>query len=63
VLNNLVSAYFDLVEINDIEEKTMKIHDYTEELDNILKSTGRKFLSDAGKIRQIEAVEKAKTEF
>lgn len=63
VLNNLVSAYFDLAEINAIEEKQMKMLDYVEELDNILKSTGRKVLSDAGKISQIKAEEKAKTEF
>ena len=63
VLNNLVSAYFDLAEINAIEEKQMKMLDYAEELDNILKSTGRKVLSDAGKISQIKAEEKAKTEF
>jgi hypothetical protein len=63
VLNNLVSAYFDLAEINAIEEKQMKMLDYVEELDNILKSTGRKVLSDTGKISQIKAEEKAKTEF
>ena len=50
VLNNLVSAYFDLAEINALEQKPMKMADYIRELDNILQSTGRKLLSDAGKI-------------
>ena len=36
VLNNLVSAYFDLTKINAMEEKPMKMTDYIQELDNIL---------------------------
>lgn len=36
VLNNLVSAYFDLAEINALEQKPMKMADYIRELDNIL---------------------------
>lgn len=63
VLNNLVSAYFDLAEINAIEEKPMKMQDYVNELDRILNSTGRKLLQDAGKISHTQAEEKAKAEF
>ncbi len=63
VLNNLVSAYFDLAEINAIEEKPMKMQDYIEELDRILNSAGRKLLQDVGKISHHQAEEKAKTEF
>ncbi len=63
VLNNLVSAYFDLAEINAIEEKPMKMADYIRELDNILKSTGRKLLSDAGSISHEDAKEKAILEY
>lgn len=63
VLNNLVSAYFDLAEINAIEEKPMKMQDYIDELDRILNSTGRKLLQDAGKISHNQAEEKAKAEF
>ncbi len=37
--------------------------DYIRELDNILQSTGRKFLSDAGKISHEKAVEKAEKEY
>lgn len=50
VLNNLVSAYFDIAEINAIEQKPMYMSDYIRELDNILKSTGRKLLDNAGTI-------------
>ncbi|MDP2061081.1 MAG: virulence RhuM family protein [Flavobacteriaceae bacterium] len=63
VLNNLVSAYFDLAEINAIEEKPMKMQDYIKQLDSILSSTGREILHNAGKISQLQAEEKAKTEF
>jgi hypothetical protein len=63
VLNNLVSAYFDLAEINALEQKPMKMADYIRELDNILKSTGRKLLSDAGKISHEKAKEKATREY
>ena len=34
VLNNLVSAYFDLAEINAIEHNTMYMSDYVEQLDS-----------------------------
>jgi Virulence protein len=62
VLNNLVSAYFDLAELNAIEEKEMRMADYVTELDNILKSTGRKVLEGAGTIAHKSATEKAKFE-
>jgi hypothetical protein len=63
VLNNLVSAYFDLAEINAIEEKPMKMADYIRELDGILKSTGRKLLGDAGKVSNEKATAKATLEY
>jgi len=63
VLNNLVSAYFDLAEINAMEEKPMKMIDHIKSLDNILKSTGRKVLDDAGDISHEQAIEKARQEY
>ncbi len=63
VLNNLVSAYFDLAEINAIEQKPMKMADYIRELDNILNSTKRKLLSGAGKISHKKAIEKSTSEY
>ena len=62
VLNNLVSAYFDLAELNAIEEKEMRMTDYVIELDNILKSTGRNVLEGACKVTTKSAQEKAKLE-
>lgn len=63
ILNNLVSAYFDLAEINALEEKPMKMADFIRELDTILQSTGRKVLEDAGKISAQKAKEKATLEY
>ncbi len=63
VLNNLVAAYFDLAELNAIEEREMRMQDYVRELDNILGSTGRKILENAGKISHTQAKEKATEEY
>lgn len=63
ILNNLVSAYFDLAEIRALEEKPMTMADYIKELDTILQSTGRKVLGNAGEISHAKATEKAKIEY
>ncbi|OWP83465.1 cell filamentation protein Fic [Flavobacterium davisii] len=63
VLNNLVAAYFDLAELNAIEEKQMRMVDYIRELDNILSSTGRKVLDGAGTISHNQAHDKAVQEY
>lgn len=63
VLNNLVSAYFDLAEINAIEHNTMYMADYVEQLDKILSSTGKGILENAGSISHKQAVEKAEAEY
>jgi len=63
VLNNLVAAYFDLAELNAIEQREMRMADYVSELDSILGSTKRKVLDNAGKISHALAIEKAALEF
>jgi hypothetical protein len=63
VLNNLVAAYFDLAELNAIEEREMRMSDYVRELDNILASAGRKVLNNAGKISHVQAQEKTLAEY
>jgi hypothetical protein len=63
VLNNLVSAYFDLAELNAIEHREMRMADYVRELDTILGSTGRRLLSNAGSISHAQAETKAKAEY
>jgi len=63
VLNNLVAAYFDLAELNAIEQREMRMSDYVRELDTILNSAGRKMLDNAGRISHDQAETKAKKEF
>lgn len=63
VLNNLVAAYFDLAELNAIEEREMRMADYVRELDTILTSAGRKVLADAGMVSSAQAKEKARLEY
>ena len=63
VLNNLVSAYFDLAEINAMEHKTMYMADYVEQLDKILSGTGKDVLEGAGSVSHKQALEKAKKEY
>lgn len=63
VLNNLVSAYFDLAEINAMEHKTMYMTDYVEQLDKILSTTGKEVLEGAGSISHKQALEKAEKEY
>lgn len=63
VLNNLVSSYFDLAEINAIEHKKMYMRDYVNQLDAVLTSGNREILKDSGTISHIQALEKAKIEY
>lgn len=63
ILNNLVSGYFDLAEINAIEHKPMYMTDYIEQLDSVLISGNRKVLTDSGKVSHDEAMKKAKEEY
>lgn len=63
VLDNLVAAYFDLAELNAIEEREMRMEDYLRGLDTILASTGRTLLNDAGTISSIQAKEKVLKEY
>lgn len=63
ILNNLVSGYFDLAEINAIEHRPMYMKDYVEQLDSILTSGRRKLLSDAGNVSHDQAMKKAREEY
>jgi len=45
ILNNLVSGYFDLAEINAMEHKKMRMSDYIKMLDLVLTSGNRKLLA------------------
>lgn len=63
ILNNLVSGYFDLAEINAIEHKPMYMRDHIKQLDTILSSSGRQLLLDSGTVSHSKAMEKANEEY
>lgn len=63
VLNNLVSGYFDLAEINAIEHKPMYMSDYVQQLDALLSSSNRQLLQSSGTVSHKQAMEKVKIEY
>lgn len=63
VLNRLVSAYFDIAEIQAIEERPMYMKDWMKELDDFISINHRTLLNDASKVSQIEAEAKALKEY
>ena len=63
VLNNLVSGYFDLAEINAIEHKPMYMDDYVKQLDSVLSSGNRKLFTGSGSVSHKQALEKANSEY
>jgi hypothetical protein len=63
ILNNLVSGYFDLAEINALEHKPMYMSDYIRQLDSVLTSGNRPLLEGAGSVSHAQALEKATTEY
>ncbi len=63
ILNNLVSGYFDLAEINAIDHKPMYMDDYVKQLDKVLSSGNRKLLLGAGSVSHKQAIDKAEAEY
>ncbi len=63
ILSNLVSGYFDIAEISAMEKRPMYMKDYVEQLDAVLKSSGRKILTHAGKISHEDAIARATEEY
>ena len=63
ILNNLVSGYFDLAEINALEHRPMYMSDYIRQLDSVLTSGNRPLLEGAGSVSHTQALEKATAEY
>ncbi|MDR0887261.1 MAG: virulence RhuM family protein [Candidatus Nomurabacteria bacterium] len=63
VLNNIVSGYFDMAEVNAIEHRPMYMKDYIDELDAQLKAGKRRLLDSAGAVSHEEAIKKAVSEY
>lgn len=63
ILNNLVSAYFDLAEIQAASHYPMYMDDYINHLDRILSSTDRPLLQGSGTISHNQAMTKVEAEY
>ena len=62
-LNLLVSQFLDFAELQALEQRTMKMSNWIEELDNQILLNRRKILEGNGKISHEEARKKAEKEF
>ena len=62
-LNLLVSQFLDFAELQALEQRSMKMEDWVQELDNQILINRRKILEGNGKISHEEAIAKAEKEF
>ncbi|MBR2289911.1 MAG: virulence RhuM family protein [Clostridia bacterium] len=62
-LNLLVSQFLDYAELQALEQRSMKMTDWIEELDNQILLNRRKILGGNGSISHEEAIKKAEKEF
>ncbi len=62
-LNLIVSFYLDFAELQAMNKKPMKMHDWILKLDEFLKLSERNLLSDSGSISHNAAIEKATEEY
>lgn len=62
-LNLLVSQFLDFAELQALEQRSMKMNDWVQELDNQILFNRRKILEGNGKISHEEAIKKAEKEF
>jgi hypothetical protein len=63
VLNNIVSAFFDLAEVRVMDHKPMYMRDWIAQLDKLISVFDKKVLAEAGSMSHTEAIEKAKGEY
>ena len=62
-LNLLVSQFLDFAELQALEQRSMKMQDWVDELDNQILLNRKKILEGNGKISHEEAIKKAEKEF
>lgn len=62
-LNLIVSMYLDFAELQATNGRLMKMLDWIDKLDDFLKISEKKLLTNAGKISHKQAMEKAKKEY
>ena len=62
-LNNLTTLFLDYAESMAEEEQVMKMQDWINETDSLLKFRKKEILQDSGKISHKQAIEKAENEY
>ena len=63
VLNNIVSAFFDLAEVKAMDHKPLYMKDWITQLDGLIGIFNKKVLMDAGKVSHEKAMKKAEKEY
>jgi len=63
ILNNIVSAYFDLAEVKAMNHDPMQMQDWIVQLDRMIEIFDKKVLTDAGKVSHDKALAKAEKEY
>ncbi len=63
VLNNIVSAYFDMAEVKAMSHELMNMTDWMTQLDKLIELFDKKILTSAGNISHENAIEKAEQEY
>ncbi len=62
-LNNIVSAYFDLAELQAERHQEMRMRDYVQHLDRILEANGDGVLQGSGTVSHEQAMQKVNEEY
>ena len=63
VLNNIVSAYFDMAEVKAMGHEPMSMMDWMIQLDKLIEVFDKKILTNAGNISHESAIKKAEQEY
>ncbi len=63
ILNNIVSAFFDLAEVKAMNQQAMGMKDWITQLDRLIKTFDKDILADAGKVSHKKAIAKAEKEY
>ena len=63
IMNNLVSAYFDLAEVKAMNKEPMHMSDWIQQLDRLVQTFDKSILTDAGSVNKKDADQKAETEY
>ena len=63
ILNNIVSAYFDLAEVKAMNHQPMQMRDWIVQLDRMIETFDKKVLTDAGSMSHSEAIKKAEAQY